>query len=62
MSTLSISSIRAIATLIPNDTPRPVLLHLRQRYGDLTDVVPTWYRNAVLARLNALLERHQEAA
>ena len=62
MSTLSISTCNTIATLIPAHTPRPTLLRLRQRYAELPEAIPAWYRSAILARLETLLTSDQEAA
>ena len=62
MSTLSISTIRRIATLIPAHTLRSRLLRLRQCYTELPEAIPSWYRTAILARLDTLLASDQEAA
>jgi hypothetical protein len=52
---------RTIGTLIPEDTPRATLVHLRRRYLCLAGI-PAWYRTAILAQLDALLAPQQEAA
>jgi hypothetical protein len=50
--------------LIPSGTPASVLAYLRRSYTDPNNRIaagaPDWYRDALLARINALLEADDE--
>lgn len=59
VSTASISAERTVLSLVPVETPRAKLNHLRKRYADSENLdlggVPAWYRQAVVRRIDALL-------
>jgi hypothetical protein len=51
---------------LPNGTPAPVLTYLRGSYSDpnnrIAAATPAWYRDALLVRIDELLEDSDEAA
>lgn len=54
------------SSLIPDTTPHHRLRYLRKQYLDsaspATSAMPAWYREALVSRIDALLQRGRELA